>query len=128
MIEKGLSLRKILSAKGMPPRNTFFEWIDSSPEFTNQYVRAINLRAEYKFDSIEQDYLEEPPIDPTTGRIDPAWVNLQRLKIDAKKWELSKMFPRKYSEKMDITSDGEKINSQPIVIKYNDGEVSLSTE
>jgi hypothetical protein len=116
-IEEGASLRSILIDKDMPNRNTFFEWLDKDEIKANQYARAMDIRTELKFESIEQDYSEEPQRDPESGRIDSGWVQLQRLKIDAKKWELSKLKPKKYGDKMDLTSDGDKIVSNTLQIE-----------
>ena len=41
---------------------------------------------------------------------------MQRLKIDAKKWKLSKLAPKKYGDKIDVTTQGEKLNSTPTSI------------
>jgi hypothetical protein len=101
-IAEGMSLRSALSSGKYPARKNFLEWIDQDEFKRNQYARAMELRAEVKFDSIEQDYMDNPKIDPETGRIDPAWVALQRLKIDAKKWEVSKLFPKKYGDKLEL--------------------------
>jgi len=114
-IENGRALRKILKEEeNMPSTQTFYKWIDEDIEKSKQYARATELRAETKFESIEQDYLEEPQRDAETGRIDSAWVQLQRLKIDSKKWELSKLNPKKYGDKLDVTSDNKPITQSPI--------------
>lgn len=114
-IENGSSLRLACQKNKIPPK-TFYEWIDGDPDKSKQYAQALELRAELKFESIEDDYTAEPQRDAETGRIDPAWVNLQRLKIDAKKWELSKMMPKKYGEKLDITSKGEQVQAPPVFV------------
>jgi len=116
-IENGASLRSILIDKDMPNRNTFFEWLDKDKLKANQYARAVDIRTDLKFESIEQDYMEEPQRDPESGRIDSGWVQLQRLKIDSKKWELSKLKPKKYGDKIDVTTDGEKIQYNTIQIE-----------
>ena len=102
-VSKGMSLRSALKSGKYPARQVFLDWIDADKSKQDQYARAIEERADAKFDSIEQDYLEEPQRDPMTGKIDPGWVNLQRLKIDAKKWELAKLFPKKYGDKIENT-------------------------
>jgi hypothetical protein len=101
-IENGERVRKILPSIHLSPK-TFFKWVRDEEEKGKQYARALEIRADLKFDSIEDDYSEEPQRDPETGKIDPAWVNLQRLKIDAKKWELAKMLPKKYGDKQETT-------------------------
>jgi len=101
-ISEGMSLRSALKSGKYPSRTIFLGWIDSNKEWQNQYARACEMRTELKFESIEQDYSEEPQRDEETGRIDPSWVSLQRLKIDSKKWMLSKMNPKKYGDKLDV--------------------------
>ena len=103
LITSGLSLRKAIKQSKTINRDTFNEWTKGSNHFSDQYARACEDRADVKFESIEQDYLEEPQRDPESGRIDSAWVALQRLKIDAKKWELSKLMPKKYGDKIENT-------------------------
>jgi hypothetical protein len=101
-VSEGESVRNILAEKTMPDKNTFYKWLDGSALKIEQYARACDERTELKFESIEKDYMETPQRDPESGRIDNAWVSLQRLKIDAKKWELSKTNPKKYSEKTTV--------------------------
>jgi len=102
LIASGLSLRKAIAKRKAIKKTTFLDWCKTDEEKADQYARAIEDRTELKFESIEQDYLEEPQRDSETGRIDPAWVNLQRLKIDAKKWELSKLMPKKYGDRLEL--------------------------
>ena len=106
IIESGKSLRFALSQIPLSS-STFFIWIEEDPEKSKQYVYVTDIRTELKFESIEQDYSEEPQRDAETGRIDSAWVQLQRLKIDAKKWELSKLNPKKYGDKIQQELSGQ---------------------
>ncbi len=106
MIESGKSLRFALSQIPLSS-STFFIWIEEDPEKSKHYAYVTDIRTELKFESIEQDYSEEPQRDAETGRIDSSWVQLQRLKIDAKKWELSKLNPKKYGDKIQQEHSGE---------------------
>ena len=106
MIESGKSLRFALSQIPLSS-STFFIWIEEDPEKSKHYAYVTDIRTDLKFESIEQDYSEEPQRDAETGRIDSAWVQLQRLKIDAKKWELSKLNPKKYGDKIQQEHSGE---------------------
>jgi len=106
MIESGKSLRFALSQIPLSS-STFFIWIEEDPEKSKHYAYVTDIRTELKFESIERDYSEEPQRDAETGRIDSAWVQLQRLKIDAKKWELSKLNPKKYGDKIQQEHSGE---------------------
>jgi hypothetical protein len=106
-IENGASLRSAIKKLKTINRDTFNEWVKEDVQFSDQYARAKDDRIEVKFESIERDYMEEPQRDPVTGKIDPGWVQLQRLKIDAKKWELSKLKPKEYSDKIQTEHSGE---------------------
>ena len=44
------------------------------------------------------------------------FINRSKVRIDARKWMLGKMQPKKYGDKLDVTTDGEKINNIPNVI------------
>lgn len=101
-VANGESVRDVLLERDMPSSSTFFNWVDEDQIKSKQYARSLELRAEEKFQSIESDYMEEPQRDPTTGKIDGGWVQLQRLKIDAKKWELSKLHPKKYGDRLEL--------------------------
>ena len=119
-IEEGASLRSILRREDMPGRTVFFEWLNDSEDKANQYARACEVRA----DAIFEDILE---IADETSRdkkytesgevIDSEYVARSRIKIDARKWMLGKMNPKKYGDKIDMTSGGEKIQSNDIKIE-----------
>lgn len=114
MTDEGLSARKAVVKAGISSQ-TFWAWLDDDKDKSNQYARACEARSELKFDSIEEDYSAVPNYDEY-GKVDSGWVALQRLKIDAKKWELSKLNPKKYGDKVDVTSGGDKISSAPTAI------------
>ena len=123
IIESGKSLRFALSQIPLSS-STFFIWIEEDPEKSKQYPYVTDIRTELKFESIEQDYSEEPQRDAETGRIDSAWVQLQRLKIDAKKWELSKLNPKKYGDKIQQEHSGE-VKTTTTVIRWGNNEVEV---
>ena len=99
-LENGNSLRRTLSVIDLPAK-TFYEWLDADEEKSKQYARSKELGIEARFESIEADYLEKPKVT-ADGKIDGSWVALQRLKIDSKKWELSKLAPKKYGDKLEV--------------------------
>jgi hypothetical protein len=106
LIESGKSLRYALKEVNLSSKS-FFDWLQDDEVKVKQYAYVTDVRTELKFESIEQDYLEEPQRDALTGKIDTGWVQLQRLKIDAKKWELSKLKPKKYGDKIQTEHSGE---------------------
>lgn len=123
-IMKGRSLTSILKTderEDLPSKVTFFEWLKEDEELTNRYARATEVRAEVIFDEIIEiaDKQSEDVGEDENGNkvINHNIVQRNRLQIDARKWALSKMFPKKFGDKTDITSGGEKIQNIPTSIQ-----------
>lgn len=119
-IEGGEALRTILKEKDMPSSQTFYKWIDSDEQKTKQYARACEMRADIIFDEMidiadnqESDIITVEGKEITNHNV----INRARLRIDTRKWILSKMNPKKYGEKIEIESN----NTQVIKgITFND--------
>jgi hypothetical protein len=112
--EEGLALRNILMQNGMPSSQTFYKWLEDQNK-SKQYARATEIRAEKLFDEII-DIADETSNDTYTDETGKEYtnhevINRSRLKIDARKWVLSKLNPKKYGDKIDHTTDGEKITN-----------------
>ncbi|MCA8026424.1 terminase small subunit-like protein [Burkholderia cepacia] len=86
-IASGESLRTICKGAGMPHRVTFLRWVNADEERGKQYSEALMLRAENYFDEI---------IDIADSKADPQKT---RVQIDARKWVLARMNPKKYGDK-----------------------------
>lgn len=121
-LSKGRSLRSVLRDEGMPHSDTFYVWIDSDKTKSVQYARACEERAEKIFEEmldIADDSSNDTMYIETKGGKeieveDKEWTNRSRLRIDTRKWMLSKMMPKKYGDKLDVTTDGEKL-AQPVI-------------
>ena len=111
-IEEGASLRSILKREEMPSRTIFFEWLHNDESKVNQYARACELRAEHIFEDI-LEIADESSGDKKytdTGEvIDSEYVARSRIKIDARKWMLGKMNPKKYGDKIQVDQDVKQI-------------------
>ena len=111
MAEEGLSLRQICKRDDMPARSTVHKWLNEHPEFSDQYARA----REQMLDSMAEEILEisddsdEDTVIGEGGNIKPntEWINRARLRVDSRKWLLSKLLPKKYGDKqiLDIGED-----------------------
>lgn len=103
-IASGKSLRKIVEDKKMPCRKTIHLWLldEEKKEFLHQYEIACNIRAENMFDGLEE-------IADTSDKKES--TNRSRLRVDTRKWYLSKIMPKKFGDKMDldVKSDGKAI-------------------
>jgi hypothetical protein len=120
-IAEGEALSKILLSKGMPSRPKFYEWIESSQENVNKYARATELRAELIFEEIFEiadAQSRDVKIDKEGNEIiNHDVINRNRLQIDARKWALSKMNPKKYGEKITTEHQGEIKTNTTIIVK-----------
>ena len=106
-IENGESLRSVCDDKDIIPRITFFEWLDEDKEKTNQYIRATESRADKIFEEIlviadtPQMGIRTKITEKGTETIKGDMIEHRRLQVDARKWILAKMMPKKYGDKID---------------------------
>ena len=105
---EGKSLRKICEPDGMPYDSTVRDWIiDDREGFHSQYMRAIQARAitwGEEILTVADDGSNDTYIDPNTGqeRMNAEVVARSRLRVDTRKWLLSKMLPKIYADKIDV--------------------------
>lgn len=112
LIEGGKSLRFALKETNISS-STFFIWIEEDEEKSKRYERATDLRADILFDEIidiayntEEGVttkVTDRGVEVTTGDM----LGHRRLKIDALKWSLSKLNPKKYGDKVQQEHSGE---------------------
>ena len=104
-IAEGLSLPKICKKPGMPARFTIRRWLDDHPEFAVLHDKAREDAAESFANEIVDLADAKPPLDQW-GRIDSAFVQRQRLRVDARKWVASKLKARVYGDRLDVAHSG----------------------
>lgn len=111
-IESGESIRSILKEKGMPSNAIFYSWIDSDSDKLKRYARACELRADAIFEEILEiadDSSGDLKVnDKGEETIDNEFVQRSRLRVDARKWIVSKLNPKKYGDKQETTHIFEK--------------------
>jgi hypothetical protein len=98
---EGESLRSVCRSQGMPSMSTVMRWLEADEKFREQYARAMDMRADVKFDELD-DVSEDAVMAETAIKV----AGL-RLKADNIKWQLGKMAPKKYGEKLDLTHGGQ---------------------
>jgi hypothetical protein len=105
----GESLRSICKDANMPSEACVRRWaLDDVQGFFAQYDMAIKLRAARWAEEV-LEISDEPPAVTGEGKYDSAYVQHQRLRVDSRKWLLSKVLPKVYGDKIDVTSAGEKV-------------------
>lgn len=104
-ISNGKSLRQIAELENYPSIEAMRVWLIKYPDFAVQYAHARDEQADYYADEILATIENAPS---SRDEIERA-----KVKVEALKWIASKLKPRKYGDKLDVTSDGERIE-QPI--------------
>lgn len=97
-LETGRPLNLILQDNaGMPKRKTLDEWCDDDPELSSRLKASMEIG----FDYLAAECLEIADLKP----MDTTDVQHQRLRVDTRLKLLSKWFPKKYGESMQIQGD-----------------------
>lgn len=110
---------------------SFFNWITESEKLKALYNYAREIRSDILFEEIidiadtteDGEVIKDTPNGTIVERGD--MLGHRRLKIDARKWVVSKMQPKKYGEKLDVTTDGQPIQSTPTIVfvdKFDDAD------
>jgi hypothetical protein len=96
-ISEGESLRAICRDPGMPTEGAVRAWArDNRDEFSSRYRLARELQLEYWADQIVEiaDASESDPRD-------------RQVRIDTRKWLMSKLGPRRYGERLLVAGEAE---------------------
>jgi hypothetical protein len=114
----GKSVRAYCRANPHYKPSTICTWLNEYPDFAEHYTRAINMRADAKFDKID-DVIDEMRVKT----IDP---QMARVEIDAIKWQAGRMNPKKYGDKLNLdhTSKDEQINFALNIASLNENSNS----
>lgn len=106
----GESLRKICLSDDMPHAATVCRWLGDNEAFREQYAHARDAQADTLADEIldiaddgSNDFMGEDE------KYNGDAVQRSKLRVDARKWLASKLKPKKYGEKIDVTSGNEPI-------------------
>jgi len=107
----------------------------------NMYRAGKKLQADYMADETiyiaDNDVYEPVVIDGVPVVIDgevikiitPAAVNHARLRVDARKWAASKLEPRKYGDKLELSNDPERplgtLTDEQLIIRQKQLEAKL---
>jgi hypothetical protein len=100
-LTEGTSLRKLCKSDEFPNASTVYVWLDRFPSFAEQYARAREAATEDMLEDI-LEIADDPKID----------VQDKRVRIDARKWAMGKLKPKKYGDKQShefANKDGESL-------------------
>jgi len=119
-IESGFWVTKALKLHKLHP-HIWCDWLDQSDELSARYARARELMCDAMAQQIQDEVAKSLPQNKL-GNIDAGMVQLMRLRVDTKKWLLSKVSPRYANNAAEVIADAMKSQSlvanQPQVLVY----------
>lgn len=117
-LANGQSVRSVLDNTRdkslLPSRRVFNSWIENDENLRTQYASACEARQDKIFEDILKiaDDASQDVIKNDEGKesLNQEFVARSRVKIDARKWMLGKMNPKKYGERIqqDVTIQQEQ--------------------
>ena len=115
LLADGVSLRRICREnEHLPARSTIKLWVvDDVDGFSARYLRAkaegideiVDEALDISDDGTNDTYLD----DEGNRRTDNDVLGRSKLRVDTRKWYASKLAPKLYGDKIDVTSGGEKL-------------------
>lgn len=105
-LRSGRTLRSVCEEDWAPSRDGLLGWADRMPAFADQYARAKTAGYEA---------LGELTIDEASMYIKAEDVPAARMKLDARRWFLGKMAPKRYGDK--VTQEVVGAGGGPVEIK-----------
>lgn len=135
LIAEGLSLRSIAAAEGMPSKSTIMRWLAQREDFRDQYARAKELQADALAeemldiaDDAANDWMEIHDKDGKSAgfKLNGEHVQRSRLRIEARKWLLSKLQPKKYGDRLDLNHGGQPENPLNLLLQEISGTATSS--
>jgi hypothetical protein len=105
LLMQGNSLRSICKMEGMPDKSTVCLWLKDNREgFFDQYARArevqMELMAEEIIDIADQSDKDEQAF------VGINHVHRARLKVETRKWIMSKLAMKRFGDKLDLNHSG----------------------
>lgn len=111
----GDSLRTVCSDDDMPAASSVFLWLSKYEEFSEQYAHAkeesCRALAEEIMDISDDgtnDWMErfDKQGESLGWSLNGEHVQRSKLRVDSRKWLLSKLMPKKYGDKLDLQHGG----------------------
>lgn len=109
MVEEGNTLPQIAAAFEVT-HPAILHWIrddlanNGGREIANDYARAVEVRAEMMAAEII-DIADDRRFMSSHPAIASAMVTQQRLAVDTRKWLMSKMMPKKYGDRVELSGN-----------------------
>jgi hypothetical protein len=129
LLSEGQSLVKVCKSDDMPCRATVFSWFDTHKDFLDKYEKAKEECADFLVEEMleiaDNEVAQPVLVEDVPLVVDGEMVKVAtqtgvahaRLRVDTRKWAASKLKPKRYGDKLDLTSKDEQITTGVIVVK-----------
>lgn len=121
-MRSGLSAFKACKQAGVN-QSTFNDWLNDDAKLAADYARAREDLLEMMASDL-LDIADRPVGSTDSGATDSGAVADKKVQIDTRKWLLSKLAPKKYGDKLELTGDKEN----PLHVKQTIDASKLSTD
>ena len=106
----GRTLRSICEDEAAPSRRAVYTWLAVVPAFRDAYARAREAQMQGWADDIieiaddtSQDYVDREKADGSIEKeLNAEAVQRSKIRIDARKWLMSKLAPRTFADKVEV--------------------------
>lgn len=113
-LSEGMTLREACRQEGMPPESTVRRWVlDDREGFAAQYTRAREIGYHAMADELleisddgKNDWIERQGDKGVGYEANGEHLQRSRLRVDTRKWLLSKALPKVYGEKIGVEHSG----------------------
>ena len=127
-ILKNLTKNSEFDPKEIPVLSTVWEWMDTDEEFSDKYARAKRQQCEFLAEEIleisDDSSLDVAFTEDGKPFVDKEHINRSRLRVDTRKWILSKLKPKKYGDKQQVEFPDESGKPQQIGGMFSDMELA----
>lgn len=123
LLVDGTSVNTLCKRDDMPTSSTIFLWLSKHKEFSDKYAKAKEMAAEALaeeiFDISDNQCEDYVMVDGLPLKVDgkevttvsSAKVQQAKLRVDSRKWYLSKIVPKKYGDKLQTENTTTNINT-----------------
>ncbi len=125
-LSEGTSLRTVCKSDDVPSMQTVFSWMRTKPGFLEQYTRAKQEASDALAEEIidisddgSNDWMEINKGGYKSTLLDREHVDRSKLRIETRKWIMAKMKPKKYGDKLDMTTNGKDIPTPILNVQRN---------
>lgn len=106
-IANGESLSSAINRKGFPSSSWCKSALRQNPVLRRQYEQAVLARCDLLADELIE-LADQPMPKGLEGHLQSVWVQQLRLRIDARKWTISKLAPRFYGDRLSVDAENKE--------------------